>query len=62
MLGPDERLGSLRGAVVLDDEGRVVDVTGLTDERKKRWLDDLADQRWPCLAGQTIGYACLRPV
>jgi hypothetical protein len=24
----------------------------------KQWLDSLADQRWLCLAGLTIGYKC----
>lgn len=62
MLGPGERLGMLRGAMVLDDEGRVVDITGLSGDKLQGWLDDLANQRWPCLAGQTIGYACVTPV
>ena len=62
MLEPDEHLSAIRGAVVIDDEGRVVDNTGLRiEENKQHWLDDLANQRWPCLAGQTIGYQCLNP-
>jgi hypothetical protein len=61
MLEPGEELGPLRGAVVIDDEGRVVDLTGRTGERKQQFLDKVADKRWPCLAGQTIGYECARP-
>jgi hypothetical protein len=58
MLGPGEQLSRRRGAVVIDDDGRVIDNTGLMGEVKQRWLDDLADERWPCLAGRTIGYEC----
>jgi hypothetical protein len=60
-LGPDEHLGPRRGAVVIDAEGRVVDITGRSGENRQQWLDGLAEQRWPCLAGQTIGYECLAP-
>jgi len=28
---------------------------------KQRWLDEMADQLWRCLAGQTIGYHCAIP-
>lgn len=61
MLDPDEELSARRGAVVIDEEGRVVDVTGREGEAKQRWLDEMADQRWPCLAGQTVGYQCPSP-
>jgi hypothetical protein len=61
MLDPDEQRGARRGAVVIDDEGRIVDVTGREGHAKQRWLDELADQRWPCLASQTIGYDCPSP-
>ena len=62
MLEPDEQLGPLRGRVVLDEDGRVVDNTGLgVEENKQRWLDQWGDRRWPCLAGQTIGYECRNP-
>jgi hypothetical protein len=60
-LGPDEQPSARRGAIVLDDEGRVVDVTGRTGDGKQLWLDRLADQSWPCLASQTIGYECASP-
>jgi len=62
MLDPDEEPGPLRGSVVIDDEGHVVDNTGLrVPENKQRWLEQWGDHRWPCLAGQTIGYECAIP-
>lgn len=57
-LGPNESLSRRRGAVVIDDDGRVVDITGVSGDTKQEWLDNLADQRWPCLAGRTVGYSC----
>jgi hypothetical protein len=48
----------LMGEIVFDSEGRVVDNTGIPSDTKQTWLDKLADQRWPCLAGQTIQYSC----
>lgn len=56
--GDGEKLGRTRGAVVVDSEGRVIDNTGLNPTAKQEWLDELMDQRWPCLAGQTLGYKC----
>jgi hypothetical protein len=46
------------GDVILDGEGRLVDDTGYGGTDKQAWLDGLANQRWPCLAGQTIPYSC----
>jgi hypothetical protein len=57
-LDPTQKPGPGRGAVVLDADGRVIDNTGLDGATKQAWLDELAAQRWPCLAGQTLGYAC----
>ncbi len=57
-LDPTEKPGPGRGAVVLDADGRVIDNTGLEGAAKQAWLDDLAAQRWPCLAGETLGYSC----
>jgi hypothetical protein len=48
----------LHGAVVIDDEGWVVDNTGLTGADKQAWLSDLGGQRWLCLASTTLGYSC----
>jgi hypothetical protein len=53
-----DAVDQLHGAVVIDDEGRVVDNTGLTDAAKQGWLSELAGQRWLCLAGSTLGYSC----
>lgn len=55
---PDEHIGITRGAVILNEDGVVIDNTGLDPQRKKRWLDGLSNKRWTCLAGQTIGYKC----
>jgi hypothetical protein len=57
-LEPTEKRGPGRGAVVLDDDGRVTDNTGLDDAAKQAWLEQLAGQRWPCLASRTLGYSC----
>ena len=56
--GPDVPLARFRGAILIDEEGRVIDNTGLMGEEKATWLSELGDQRWPCLAGQSIGYLC----
>lgn len=55
---PAERLGRLRGAVIIDSEGRVIDNTGLEGDEKQSWLQGLAGQRWVCMAGQVVGYKC----
>jgi hypothetical protein len=56
--GPDEKVDQLRGAVILDLEGRVIENTGLTGAAEQLWLDQLCDRVWVCLAGQTLGYKC----
>jgi hypothetical protein len=56
--GPGDNVSRVRGAVVIDAGGRVIDNTGLNGTEKQTWLDQLADRRWVCLAGQTIGYHC----
>jgi hypothetical protein len=53
-----EMVDRRHGAVVIDGDGRVIDNTGLTGIEKQPWLDALADRRWPCFAGRTIGYRC----
>lgn len=50
--------GRVHVTVVLDGEGRVIDNSRLQDSDKQKWLDSLADQRWPCLANQTISFTC----
>lgn len=46
------------GAIAFDEDGRVVDNTGLMGAEKEAWLDALGGKRWPCFAGTTIGYRC----
>jgi hypothetical protein len=48
----------VHGTIVIDDNGRVIDNTFLTGTAKQEWLDGLANERWVCLAGQSIGYHC----
>jgi hypothetical protein len=49
----------LHASVVVDHEGRIVDNTGVTPDEVQDWLETVVrDQRWPCLADQTIGYQC----
>ena len=50
-----------RGALVLDDEGRIVEVSGYhilgledLDSMSMGW----SDRRYPCYAGDTINYEC----
>ncbi len=56
--GPGDMIGIARGAVVIDGEGLVIDNSGLSPNAKRAWLAELSDERWPCLAGQTLGYKC----
>jgi len=49
------------GAVTLDATGAVVANTGpVLESTEGAWIDEMADQRWPGLAGQTIEYCCDR--
>jgi hypothetical protein len=45
------------GVIIFDSEGRVTDLTrsGASDQPA---VNDLANERSPCLAGQTIQYGC----
>ena len=52
-------------AVVVDCEGRAVELLNienqtplLTGLARQAWLDAVANDRWPCLAGQTIQFMC----
>jgi hypothetical protein len=47
----------IRGAIVLDSEGRIVEVVG---SGYLGYLDSYASESWPCYANQTIEYACER--
>ena len=52
-------------AVVIDCEGRVVELLTLPDQtpllsgtERQAWLDSLANDRWPCFAGQSVQIMC----
>ncbi len=52
-------------AVVIDCDGRAVELLAmpdqtplLTGDARQAWLDSLAEDRWPCLAGQTVQFMC----
>ena len=52
-------------AVVIDCEGRAVELLRLPDQTpalsgdaRQAWLDSLANDRWPCFAGQSIQFRC----
>ena len=52
------------GTLTFNDEGQVIDIStpyifGFIS--KGAWLDLLANDRWPCLASQTIQYQCDNP-
>jgi hypothetical protein len=55
---PDWGIHTYDSAVVIDSEGRVIDLYGQVRGGKQRWLDSLADCRFPELAGQSIHYWC----
>ena len=60
--GPSSELCSRTspwGVVVFDSEGRATDITGIEPAREEEWLQDIAGERWPCLADQTVEYCCL---
>jgi hypothetical protein len=51
--------------VVLDGDGRPIDLLTLPDRRpaltgsaRQAWLDAVSNMRWPCLAGQEAAFAC----
>ena len=47
------------GVVVFDREGRATDITGVETAREEEWIQEVAGERWPCLADQTVEYCCL---
>lgn len=53
-------------AVVLDSEGRATELLlmpagapALSGTARQAWLDSVGSSRWPCLAGQTVGFSCM---
>jgi hypothetical protein len=53
-------------AVVIDCEGRAVELLHLPDntrlltgDARQAWLDSLANDRWPCFAGQSVQFGCV---
>lgn len=48
------------GSIDFDGEGRVYGITigDVGTPETQAWADSLADRRWPCMAGQTLGYGC----
>ncbi len=47
------------GSVTLDAAGAVVLNTALSEADEEAWIEEMADRRWPCLAGQTMEYCCI---
>jgi hypothetical protein len=51
--------GDWSGEIVFDEEGRIIDNTWLTDERTRQdWFSEMANHRWPCMAGQVLAFTC----
>jgi hypothetical protein len=58
--------GQLTYAVVIDCDGRAIDLLNLPDQTpllsgdaRQAWLDALANDRWPCYAGQSVQFTCM---
>ena len=47
------------GSVTFDAAGAVVSNTALSDADEEAWIEEMADRRWPCLAGETLEYCCI---
>jgi radical SAM superfamily enzyme YgiQ (UPF0313 family) len=52
-------------AVVIDCDGRAIDLLSLPAQtpllsgaERQAWLDSLANDRWPCFAGQSVQFSC----
>jgi hypothetical protein len=52
---------ALTYAVVIDCEGRAIDLLGplFPEAERQASLDSLANDRWPCSAGQSVQFACM---
>ena len=53
-------------AVVIDCDGRVIELLKLPEQtplfsgaERQAWLDSLANDRWPCFAGQSVQFSCM---
>lgn len=53
-------------AVVIDCDGRAIELLSLPDQtpwlsgaERQAWLDSLANDRWPCYAGQSVQFTCM---
>jgi radical SAM superfamily enzyme YgiQ (UPF0313 family) len=53
-------------AVVIDCDGKAVELLRLPDQtplftgtERQAWLDSLANDRWPCFAGQSVQFSCI---
>lgn len=53
-------------AVVVDCDGRAVELLKMSDntpllsgDARQAWLDSLANDRWPCFAGQSVQFSCM---
>ena len=53
-------------AVVIDCDGRVIELLKLPEQtpllseaERQAWLDSLANDRWPCFAGQSVQFTCM---
>jgi hypothetical protein len=58
--------GDLRYAVVIDCEGRAIELLRLPDQTpmlsgdaRDAWLASLANDRWTCFAGQSVQFSCM---
>jgi hypothetical protein len=63
---PSDFGGDYRYAVVIDCEGRAVELLSLPDQtpflegaERQAWLDALANERWTCYAGQSVHFTCM---
>jgi hypothetical protein len=59
-LALDAGTGTYGGDVAFDSDGSVIANTGISNPTDlQAWLASLANERWTCLAGQTISYLCM---
>ena len=50
--------GPVWGVVGFDSEGQATEITGLQPGREGDWMQEVAGERWPCLADTTVEYCC----